>query len=61
MPVVRISLLSGRTKEQKAKLAKAMTDAMVEHAGSTADHVNVVFDEQSAENWALSGKLLSDR
>lgn len=59
MPVVRISLIEGRTKEQKAKVAAAVTQAMVEHAGSTADHVNVIFDEQSRENWALSGKLLS--
>jgi 4-oxalocrotonate tautomerase len=60
MPVVRISLIAGRSKEQKAKVAAAVTQAMVDHAGSTADHVNVVFDEQSRENWAISGKLLSE-
>lgn len=59
MPVVWISLIEGRTKEQKAKVAEAVTRAMVEHAGSSADHVNVIFDEKSRENWAITGKLLS--
>jgi 4-oxalocrotonate tautomerase len=60
MPVVRISLISGRTNEQKAKVAAAVTQAMVDHAGSTAEHVNVIFEEQPRNNWAISGKLLSE-
>jgi 4-oxalocrotonate tautomerase len=59
MPVVRISLLEGRTKEQKSKIVADVTKALVDHAGSTPEHVNVIFDEQSRDNWGLSGKLLS--
>jgi phenylpyruvate tautomerase PptA (4-oxalocrotonate tautomerase family) len=33
---------------------------MMEHAGSTADQINVIFDEQPRENWAIAGKLLSE-
>ena len=32
MPIVRVSLWSGRTKEQKAELAKSLTDTMVKHS-----------------------------
>lgn len=59
MPVIRISMLAGRSEEQKSKLAAAVTEAMVEIAGSSADHVNIIFDEQPRENWAIAGKLLS--
>lgn len=59
MPVVRISLLEGRSKEQKARVAAAVTQAMVEHASSAADDVHIIFDEQARENWAISGKLVS--
>lgn len=60
MPVVRISLLAGRTAEQKAKVAAAVTKAMVEHAGSTEERVTVIFDDMPRENWAIAGKLMSE-
>lgn len=60
MPFIRISLFPGRTKEQKAKVAAAVTQAMVEHAGSREADVTIIFEEQPQENWAASGKLLSD-
>jgi 4-oxalocrotonate tautomerase len=59
MPVVWISLIEGRTQDQKARVAEAVTRAMVEHAGSSPDQVNVIFDDKSRENWAITGKLLS--
>jgi hypothetical protein len=34
MPLVQITMLEGRTAEQKRKLAKRITDAMVEEAGA---------------------------
>ena len=33
MPFVIVEMWEGRTVEQKRRLAKAITDAMVEHAG----------------------------
>jgi 4-oxalocrotonate tautomerase len=58
MPVIRISLLAGRTAEQKAKIAAAMTNVMVEHAGSTPEHVNIIFEDLPRSDWAIAGKLL---
>lgn len=60
MSVIRVSMLVGRSKEQKAKIAAAITQAMVEHAGSTPAHINVIFDEKPRDGWALGGKLLAD-
>jgi len=60
MPIVRVSLWSGRTKEQKAKLAKALTDTMVEVAKVPAEAVTVLFEELPKENWATRGRLHSE-
>ena len=60
MPVIHVAMLQGRSKDQKAKLAKAMTQAFVEIAKAPAEQVTVVITEYAKENWAVGGKLLSD-
>ncbi len=45
MPLVQITLLTGRTTEQKRKLAQRITDAMVEEAGARREAVVVAFHE----------------
>ena len=61
MPIVRVSMLPGRTREQKAELAKAITDAVVNIAKAPANGTTVVFEDVSPESWAEAGVLLSDR
>jgi 4-oxalocrotonate tautomerase len=61
MPYVRVELIEGRSDEQKAKLAQAITDAMVEHAGAKADSVFVVIEDVKKNNWAIGGTLISQR
>ena len=61
MPIVKIELFEGRTKEQKAELAKAITDAVVEIARTTADDTIVIFHDVARENWAKAGTLASER
>jgi len=60
MPVVKIEMLEGRSKEQKAKLVQAVTQALVTIANAKPESVTVVFSEYSRENWAQGGKLLSE-
>ena len=61
MPVVTIELWEGRTVEQKRKLVRAVTDAMVEHAGARPDALHVIIHEVPKENWGLAGVLGTDR
>lgn len=61
MPVVTVQLWEGRTLEQKRKLVRAITDAMIEHAGARADALHVILQEVPQENWALAGVLGVDR
>ena len=60
MPVVHVEMWTGRTHEQKAELAKAITDAVVRIAKTSADHTIVIFDDVEKEDWAEGGVLASD-
>ncbi|KQW72421.1 tautomerase family protein [Ensifer sp. Root127] len=61
MPWIRVDLSDGRTQEQKRKAAAAITDAMVEFCNCTPESVSIVFQDVSAENWAIGGQLLSEK
>lgn len=61
MPHVQVTMLRGRTTEQKRKLVARMTDAMVEEAGATRDAVTVVLVEVEKEDFARGGTLIADR
>ncbi len=60
MPFVIVEMWEGRTLEQKRALVKAITDAMVQHAGAKPDHLHVVIRESSLDNWGRAGVLGSD-
>ncbi len=60
MPIVRVEMWIGRTHQQKAELARAITDAVVRIAKTSADQTIVVFDDIEKSNWAQNGALASD-
>lgn len=61
MPVVTVEMWEGRTVEQKRALCRAITEAMVEHAGARPDGLHVILHEVPKENWARAGVLGVDR
>ncbi|MBS7643007.1 tautomerase family protein [Candidatus Bathyarchaeota archaeon] len=61
MPIVIVEFFEGRTSEQKARLAKAITDAMVEIAGAKAENVTVIFHDLPKTNLAKAGVLASEQ
>jgi 4-oxalocrotonate tautomerase len=61
MPIVQITMLTGRTAEQKRKLVERVTDAMVEEAGARREVVVVTFHEVSKESYASGGVLMADK
>ena len=60
MPIVRVEWMPGRTREQKAALAKAITESVVTIGRVEPKGVFVVFDERPAEDWAAGGVLEAD-
>ena len=60
MPIVRVEMWPGRTKAQKAELARAITEAVVTIAHTTPEATIVVFEDVLKENWAQGGILASE-
>ena len=58
MPVITVEWLEGRTPQQKAQLADAMTQAFVEIAKVKKEQVWIVFRDVKRSDWAMAGKLL---
>ena len=60
MPVITVRLWTGRTRTQKAELARRITDAMVEVAGCERDTVRIIFADFAKGDWAVGGRLADE-
>jgi 4-oxalocrotonate tautomerase len=61
MPVVTVQMWTGRTPQQKKALVRAITDAMVTHAGAKPANLHVIIQEVPKENWGLAGVMGNER
>ena len=59
MPYVNIQITKGATREQKAQLAREVTDSLMRVLGKKPEHTHIVIQEIEEENWGFSG-LLTD-
>ena len=61
MPLVTVQWFPGRSMEQKRGLAKAITDAVVEHAKVPPSATTVIFQEMAKDDCAEGGVLISEK
>ncbi|MBZ5646277.1 MAG: 4-oxalocrotonate tautomerase family protein [Acidobacteriia bacterium] len=61
MPHVQVTLLQGRSTDQKRKLVTRITDALVEECNATRDAITVAIVEVPKEDFARGGTLVADR
>ena len=61
MPTIRVELFEGRSPQQKAELARELTEACVRVLGSSADSVDVLFFDVAKQDWATGGVLWSEK
>lgn len=61
MPVIHIEMLEGRTSEQKRACAEAVTKAWCDTCGGTPQGVTIIFSDVPKSDWAIAGRLVSDR
>jgi 4-oxalocrotonate tautomerase len=61
MPLIQVTMLQGRTVDQKRKIAQRITDTMVEEAGARREAIMIAFHEVSKESYASGGVLLVDK
>jgi len=59
--MIQVTMLEGRTTDQKRKLAQRLTDVLVEEAGARREAVTVAFVEVSHESYATGGVLMADK
>ena len=60
MPVVNIALYAGRTAEQKAALAQAVTRAISETAGVPDSATTIIFQDIEKSDWSNGGVMASE-
>ena len=61
MPIVRVSMATGRSAAQKKATAVEITDTLVRHCGAHAEHVYVVFDDVDADDWVVGKETITER
>ncbi len=61
MPCVQITLLKGRTTEQKRRIAQRVTDVLVEEAKTNREGVVVTFIDVETDSYARGGELMADK
>jgi len=61
MPFIQVTMLQGRSADQKRKIDARITDTMVEEAGARREAIVVTFLEVSKESYASGGVLMADK
>ena len=60
MPNVHIQLYKGRTRAQKAQVAKEITDVLERVLGCNPNHTQIIFTDIEKSDWADAGKLADE-
>lgn len=58
MPYVNIKLAGEVTREQKAQIAKEITETLERVAHKPKSYTYITFEEVVYEDWAIAGELL---
>ena len=61
MPHVQITMLAGRSTEQKRRAAKRITEVLQEELKVSPEKLTITFVEVPRDSYARSGALISDR
>lgn len=56
MPFITVEWYEGRSDEQKAEIAKRITDVMVEVGRTTPEHVWIRFEDAKKSDWMIAGE-----
>ncbi|MCF8528031.1 MAG: 4-oxalocrotonate tautomerase family protein [Candidatus Nanopelagicales bacterium] len=59
MPFIQVTMLEGRTVEQKHELMKKLTDATAEVLGGDPQRIRVAFYEVGKDDWGIGGVPIS--
>ena len=60
MPLIQVTMVAGRTREQKHALIANLTATLADTLGVDASRVRVAIYEISADEWGIGGLPFSD-
>jgi 4-oxalocrotonate tautomerase len=55
MPIIQITLVAGRSDEQKAAMYKEVTEAVHRTLGAPRENVRIMINEVPAKHFAVAG------
>ncbi|KOV99084.1 4-oxalocrotonate tautomerase [Streptomyces sp. NRRL B-1140] len=61
MPLIRVTLLQGRTPQEVAALGRALTAAAHEALGAPAEAVRVIVEDTPPDRWFVGGRSVAER
>tara|TARA_B100000427_G_C15205837_1_gene462408 strand:+ start:115 stop:303 length:189 start_codon:yes stop_codon:yes gene_type:complete len=61
MPIIRVEMFKGRTKDQKRNLVKELTEAFNRTCGDNHQGIDVMLFDIEQENWGSGGVLFSEK
>ncbi|MFM9135999.1 MAG: tautomerase family protein [bacterium] len=59
MPLIQVTLVEGRTTEQKHALIRSLSDAMAESLEVPLERIRVAIYEVSTDEWGIGGQPYS--
>lgn len=59
MPFIQVTMLQGRTVEQKHELIRRLTDATAEALGGDPARIRVALYEVTSDEWGIGGEPVS--
>ena len=61
MPVIRVEMFQGRSRDQKRALVRELTEGLVRACGGKPEAMHVVITEVETDDWGVGGQLCCDR
>ena len=55
MPIIRVKMFSGRSREQKRLLVRELTDTFLRVAGGNPESVTIILQDLDKEDWEARG------
>ena len=61
MPIIRVEMFKGRSRDQKRALGRELTDGFNRACGGKPEGLYVVITEVEKEDWGSAGGLMIDK
>ena len=61
MPIIRVEMFKGLTKDQKRNLVKELTEAFNRTCGDNHQGIDVMLFDIEQDNWGSGGVLFSEK